>query len=81
MTKSTLVWTLLGIFVVLSGARAVGLIQGSRSEYLTWRDQRAAWHTRCDAYIGQSTKDPIVAACQRDLNELLASAKRQGWNR
>lgn len=79
MTKSTIGWTLLGIFVVLSAA--IGLIDGSRSEYKDWRNQRADWHTRCDAYVGQSAKNPIVAECKRDLDALLTTAKQKGWTR
>jgi len=81
MTKSTIGWTLLGTFVVLSAA--VGLIDGSRSDYYTWRDKRAAWHQRCDAYVGPVTaaNREDVKECQRQLADLLAEANAKGWNR
>lgn len=50
--------------------------------YVKFSEQRDAWHRKCDAYRDVKVGDPrapIAAACQRELNELTAYAKRQGW--
>lgn len=70
---------------LLAGLAALGLL------YLLLRDpdyaafdaQREDWHRRCDAYIGVtvsvSNRD-VIADCKREMDELLAYAKRKGWN-
>jgi hypothetical protein len=53
----------------------------SRSDYRAFDAQREAWHRRCDDYIGKEGSDPRIADCQRELEELMAYAKRKGWAR
>ena len=58
------------------------LIQWSRTDYLEFDRQREAWHRRCDAYRQTQKNAPpaaIVAACQREAEELIAYAQRKGW--
>jgi hypothetical protein len=50
--------------------------------FIKFSEQRDAWHRKCDAYRDVKAGDPrapIAAACARELEELTAYAKRQGW--
>lgn len=50
--------------------------------FLKFAEQRDAWHRKCDAYIGRLPgADPVARACQRELDEMTAYAKRQGWDK
>lgn len=58
------------------------LIQYSRRDYLEFSERREDWHRRCSAYVGSDatgTNRAKADACQEELNELLAYAKRKGW--
>ncbi len=49
--------------------------------YLAFDAQRNAWHRKCDAYLQTPLTNPAARACNQELNELTAYAKRQGWDR
>lgn len=58
------------------------LIQWSRSDYRAFAERREDWKRRCSAYVGDTPtlNDPhITAACNAELQELLAYARRKGW--
>lgn len=51
-------------------------------DFAAFDAQREAWHWRCDAYIDVRTTETNraqIAACQQQLEELTAYAKRKGW--
>jgi hypothetical protein len=72
----TQIWVLIGLVLVVL---AYFGIQASRADYLAFDRQREAWHRRCDAYVGKATSDPRADDCKRELDELMAYAKRKGW--
>lgn len=55
------------------------VIQSMRSDYLAFDRQREDWHRRCDVYIGKATSAPAAIACKAELDEMMAYAKRKGW--
>lgn len=59
---------------------ALSSASGPRSGYLAFSAQREAWHRKCDAYRQTPLSDPVAAACAKELNEMVAYAKQQGWN-
>lgn len=68
---------------------AAGLIGALLLLYLVLHDpdfdafdaQREAWHRRCDAYLDKPVVTPQARDCERELNEMMAYAKRKGWDR
>lgn len=52
-----------------------------RSEYYAFDRERAAWHQRCDRYVGtpDSRLDAEGQACAAELKRLTAYAKSKGW--
>ena len=71
-----LLYTLTGLVVLFMAYCAV---QASRAEYLEFDRQREAWHHRCDAYVGTNSTAPAARDCERELQVLIAYAKRKGW--
>jgi len=65
-------WLLVAVVVLFT------LFYNSRSDFRAFDAQREDWHRRCDAYI--NAPGPQAADCKRELNELMAYAKRKGWN-
>jgi nicotinamide riboside kinase len=49
--------------------------------YLAWSAQRDAWHRKCDAYIDTKEMTAPARACSEELRQMMAYAKRQGWDR
>jgi hypothetical protein len=72
---AVVVFTLLAIVVVGT------YFSEDHQQFLAFKEQRDAWHRKCDAYIDQPVTSPQAQACQRELNELMAHAKRQGWDK
>jgi hypothetical protein len=69
------------VFAIAAGLFVCYLVFG-RSDFYAFDTQREAWHRRCDAYINAPARGAnkiIVDECQRELQELLAYAKRKGW--
>lgn len=70
---------LIGLVVIV----IVGLlVYALRADYRAFDAQREAWHRRCDAYVNvQPTAANAAAlqACQQELAEMMAYAKRKGW--
>ena len=69
---------------------AVGLLVGvpllviycgsDHQKYLAFDTQRAAWHRKCDAYIGVPPENAQMRACAAELQALTAYMKQQGWD-
>lgn len=47
--------------------------------YLAFKEQRDAWHRKCDVYVDQPVTTPAAKACAEELKALTAYAKQQGW--
>lgn len=62
----------LGIWMLTSAS-------GPRREYLAFDQERQEWHQRCDVYVGKPTISPIAIDCAKDLEAMMAYAKRKGW--
>jgi hypothetical protein len=61
------------------------IVQASRRDFLAFDRQREDWHRRCDVYyVGTSALAPTdrvaAAACQKELDEMMAYARRKGWS-
>jgi hypothetical protein len=52
---------------------------GPRGAFLAFDKQRDDWHRRCDIYIGKPVTTPAARECVREMEEMTAYAKRQGW--
>jgi hypothetical protein len=59
----------------------IGLLYcgADHQRFLAFDAQRDAWHRKCDAYLTTPLTNPAAFACNQELNELTAYAKRQGW--
>lgn len=53
--------------------------------FIAFTAQRDAWHRKCDLYTGKTPAElgsdaQEARGCAAELDELMAYAKRQGWN-
>jgi len=71
------------ILLVVGGVLmfSIGLLYcgADHQRFLEFDAQRNAWHRKCDAYLKTPLTNPAAFACNQELNELTAYAKRQGW--
>jgi hypothetical protein len=73
---------LIGIVVVILVGLAMLYFSDDHQRFLAFKEQRDAWHRKCDLYVGTTAvASPEAIACKRELDEMTAYAKRQGWDR
>lgn len=73
-------WSVIVLSVGLVLAVFVWVLASYESPELhAFKERRAAWHRRCDAYMKTSLSNPTAAKCNDDLNALVAYGKQQGW--
>ena len=74
--KRMVAWIVLATVVV-----GYFLIQRSRQDFLAFAEQREDWHRRCDTYMTRATPaaNESRAACQAELDAMLAYAATKGW--
>ena len=71
--------TLIVLGIALCGVLLYVLF--GRSDYHAFDLRREAWHLRCDRYVDAPAlaTTPAALDCGRELQELLAYARRKGW--
>ena len=70
---------LLGVFVCGAAFWGTLYFGADHQRYLAFDQTRAAWHTRCDAYVGKQDTSDEAKECARQLAAMMAYGKRQGW--
>lgn len=73
--------------LIIGGLGAVGFVllysSDDHQRFLEFEAKRTDWHRRCDVYVGKRTfpVDQVekASACTRELEEMTAYAKKQGW--
>ena len=72
------------IFLVVAAVLAFPIVLvycgADHQRFIKFDERRDVWHRECDAYRTTPLTDPIAFACNQELNELTAYAKRQGWD-
>ena len=71
-------WMALGLVLFLA-AVFIGSQMFPNEELKAFQAQREAWHQKCDQYLKTPLTNPQAAACNEELNALVASAKQRGW--
>lgn len=74
---------LIAVVVLIGAFIGTLMFMAHDPKYDAFAAQRDAWHRKCDVYVGTTRADvnaPAALACQRELDALMAYAKRQGWN-
>jgi RNase P subunit RPR2 len=65
--------------VVVGGPVTLMYCGADHQRFIQFSAQRDAWHRKCDAYLKTPLTNPAALACNQELNELSAYAKKQGW--